>query len=157
MDKDFAYGLRGFTMAIIFLASIKFISSAYTLYFLAKTNSIDSIAKQQPPYFFVKNERGKKLYEFNCSTCHAINKTCNIFHLETIEERVVNCDLLYEFIRNSQQVIESGEPYFVQLYKDYNEVSMAKFPNLTTSDIDDILEYIHQAYENERHHVSSVQ
>ena len=82
-------------------------------------------------------------------------QTDNIIHLETIEERVSNCDVLYEFIRNSQGVIESGDPYFVKMYESFNKVPMNSFPGLTNTDIDDILEYIHQAYENGHHQASS--
>jgi len=54
--------------------------------------------------------------------------------------------VLYDYIRNSQKVIESGDSYFVEQYNRFNKTSMPSFPNLSDKDIDDILEYIDQSY-----------
>src|SRR4051794_21388319 len=124
MNSNLKYSFKGFMLAALFIAAIKFISFAYTLYFPNKTAHTDTIVKVSTPYFFVINERGKKLFADSCSMCHAINKTDNIIHLESVEERVPNCELLYAFIRNSQQVIKSGEPYFVERYEEFNKISM---------------------------------
>lgn len=155
MSRDFKYGIKGFILAVLFIAAIKFFSFAYALYFSNKTVNADTVVKAPAPYFFVVNQRGKKLFENNCASCHSINKTDNIIHLESVEERVPSCELLYAFIRNSQQVIQSGNPYFIERYEEFGKIQMNNFPNLTDDNIDDILEYIHQTYENSNHKVSS--
>src|SRR6202008_2836071 len=101
MNNNLKYSFKGFMFAVLFIAAIKFFSFAYTLYFPKKTSNTDATAKPSPPYFFVVNEREKKLFTDNCASCHSVTKTDNIIHLESVEERVPNCDLLYAFIRNS--------------------------------------------------------
>ena len=52
-------------------------------------------------------------------------------------------ELLYEWIRNSQAVIATGDAYSVNLYKEYNNSIMTAFPNLTDQQIESILGYIY--------------
>jgi hypothetical protein len=155
MNSNLKYSFKGFMLAVLFIAAVKFFSFAYTLYFPNKIPHRDTIVKASVPYFFMVNERGKKLFHDNCSVCHSLWSTDNPPWLENIEQRVLDCDVLYSFIKNSDEVIKSGDPYFVQLYNDYGKISMNKFPNLTDNDIDDILEYINQFYENRNHRTSS--
>lgn len=88
------------------------------------------------------NPEGKALFSQNCASCHAVHKQLTGPALAGIEERVSDRNQLYEWIRNSESVIKSGEPYFVDLYNRFNKTSMNKFPNLTNEDIDNILDYI---------------
>jgi len=155
MNNNLIYSFKGFMLAVLFIAAIKFISFTYTLYFPNKTASADTIVKAPAPYFFVINERGKKLFQDSCSACHSISMRVEGPTLENIEDRVTSCEILYEYIRNSKKVIESGDPYFTQLYEAFNKIQMKSFPNLTDSDIDDILIYINQYYENKYHKISS--
>jgi mono/diheme cytochrome c family protein len=148
MNNNLKYSFKGFMLAVLFIAAIKFFSFAYTLYFPIKTPNADTIAKASTPYFFVVNERGKKLFAENCSSCHTIGKTDNYIDLATVQERVPDCNLIYEFVRNSQKVIESGAPYFNQLYKAFNKARMPSFSTLTDDDIDDILIFAKQFHED---------
>lgn len=83
-------------------------------------------------------EKGKKLFAENCSMCHAVNKT-DQHMLDDLETRVPDKKLLYAWIRNSEAVLKSGDEYFMKLSKQYNNVRMSSFPNLTDEDIDAIL------------------
>jgi len=64
--------------------------------------------------------------------------------LAGIETRVTDKELLYNWIRNSQAVLQSGNNYFTELYKRYNKTSMTAFSHLTNEDIENILEYIQE-------------
>jgi len=51
-------------------------------------------------------------------------------------------DLLYDWIRNSTKVIESGDSYSIRLYNDWDQVQMTSFPNLKDEEIKALLDYI---------------
>ena len=46
-----------------------------------------------------------------------------------------------EWIRNSAKVLKKGNPYFNNLYKEY-QIKMNEFPSLTDNEIRSILRYI---------------
>jgi len=78
----------------------------------------------------------------NCASCHAINKRLTGPALAGINERVADKKLLHDWIRNNKKVLQSGNDYFNALYKQYGQVSMNAFPNLSDDDIDAILAYV---------------
>ena len=80
MNNNLIYSFKGFMLAVLFIAAIKFISFTYTLYFPNKTASADTIVKAPAPYFFVINERGKKLFQDSCSVCHSISMRVEGLH-----------------------------------------------------------------------------
>ena len=85
---------------------------------------------------------GAKLYRSNCSSCHDIEERLTGPPLKGARERVPQEDgWIYDWVRNSQKVIQSGDAYAVSIYKEYNETKMQAFPTLTNEDIDAILEY----------------
>jgi hypothetical protein len=53
--------------------------------------------------------------------------------------------LLHAWIHNNQKVLASGNPYFNNLFIQYNKTPMNVFPDLTNKDIDAILNYIETA------------
>ena len=50
--------------------------------------------------------------------------------------------LLYDWVKNSQKVISTGDSYAVALYKKWDNDPMGAFPNLSDENIADILSYI---------------
>ena len=144
MNNDLQYSIRAFVAATVCcLLIFLFISKSNK----KSENSFEKIT-QQPvsKVTVIPNEHGEKLFKDNCNVCHAIGRSD--FLLQHVEERVPNKKILYAFIRNSQQVIESGDPYFTALYESFNSVSMPAFPTLSDNDISDMLEYINQYYES---------
>lgn len=91
------------------------------------------------------NENGKTLFRENCAACHSLH---HHNFMAGITERVPDRRLLRAFVRNSQEVIQSGEPYFVEMYEVYNKTAMSSFPDLADQEIDDIIEYIEQESNN---------
>jgi len=53
-------------------------------------------------------------------------------------------DWLYRWIKNSQELISSGDDQAVAIYEEYNQTAMPAFPQLSDADIDDILAYVEQ-------------
>ena len=89
--------------------------------------------------------KGEALFKNNCAQCHAVT-----------DERVVgpglkgatsrnNMDWLVKWVKNSQAVIASGDPYAVKLYNEYSKAQMTSFPNLSADDIKGIFAYVDQA------------
>ncbi len=85
---------------------------------------------------------GKALFQQNCASCHAVHKNLTGPALAGIEERVPDKKLLYDWIRNSQAVLQSGNKYFNDLYVAWNKTAMNLFPNLTDEEIGAMITYI---------------
>ncbi|GAB4395751.1 MAG: c-type cytochrome [Microscillaceae bacterium] len=90
--------------------------------------------------------KGKALWEGNCTTCHALT-----------DEVVVGPGMygilgrrdkawLKPWIKNSQAVIASGDAYAVALYNKYNQTVMTSFA-FSDEELDALIDYI--AYESE--------
>ncbi len=86
-------------------------------------------------------ENGKALFESQCVSCHAIDKKLVGPALKDVHTRRDEAWLI-KWVRNSGEVIKSGDPYAVKLFKEYNSLAMNPFENLKDEDIKDILAYI---------------
>lgn len=89
---------------------------------------------------------GEKLFKANCTACHALDKKVVGPALGGIEKKIkddagLQPDWLHKWIKNSQEVISSGDKYANEIFKEYNNTPMPPFPSLTDKDIDDILAY----------------
>ena len=93
--------------------------------------------------FAASAENGEKIFKANCAACHKINDKKLVGPgLAGVMERVPSKEWLYEWVRNSQKMIASGDEYAVQIYEQYNKVAMSAFEQLSNEDIDDIFEYV---------------
>jgi mono/diheme cytochrome c family protein len=90
-------------------------------------------------------DQGMQLFKNNCGSCHAKNMKAKMTGpaLAGVEERWENDKgRLYQWIRNSQAFIATGDAYASNLYQEYGGSVMTAFPNLTDGEIDNILGYI---------------
>lgn len=85
--------------------------------------------------------RGKTLFEEQCATCHFIGKDGQAPSLGSVPKRRP-LPWLTDFIKNSQQVIKSGDDYAVNLFNNYDQKVMPPFEFLTKDDITTILDYV---------------
>ncbi|GAA0195408.1 hypothetical protein GCM10009122_59560 [Fulvivirga kasyanovii] len=85
--------------------------------------------------------RGEQLFNGSCAICHFIGKDGEGPSLGSVTKRLPR-PWLKRFIRNSQEVIKSGDPYAVRLFKNYDMQVMPPFDFLDDKDIDIILDYI---------------
>src|SRR5690625_141289 len=89
-------------------------------------------------------ERGKELLQINCAACHH-RYNCSTGHaFYGSLDRAPSRQWLYDWIHNSTALINAGDPYANQIYDEYNQMHMTHFPQLSESDIDDILAYTEQ-------------
>ena len=85
-------------------------------------------------------QAGKKLFNANCAACHKLNKRAVGPALRGVSEKY-DRQWLYSWIKNSTAMVKSGDPQAVAVYEEYNGSVMTSFPQLTNTDIDNILAY----------------
>ena len=88
----------------------------------------------------VVNTNGETLFKNNCASCHKPNERYIGPALQGSAARWESRELLYAFVRNSQEII-SRNAYAKKLYNEYNQSPMLPYPNLSDNDIKDILSY----------------
>lgn len=86
---------------------------------------------------------GGKLFMENCARCHSakLQKELTGPALWGVQERV-DRESLAAWIKNSGKVLESGDPYFVALQKEYNGAVMDPMPHLKPEEIEAIIDEI---------------
>ncbi|MEM0996347.1 MAG: cytochrome c oxidase subunit II transmembrane domain-containing protein [Bacteroidota bacterium] len=87
---------------------------------------------------------GQALFKENCNRCHSmkLENSSTGPALLGVSERMPEGDWIYRWIKNSQKVIQEGEPYAVKLWEENNRANMDPMPHLTNADIDDIMAWI---------------
>ncbi len=88
---------------------------------------------------------GEVLYTKHCTVCHGPQMKGGSMAPDLtngLAERWPDQDKLKKFIRNSQEVIKSGDPYANELYKKWNGAQMTPFTNLSDQDLNDLINFI---------------
>ncbi|MBV7440478.1 c-type cytochrome [Weeksellaceae bacterium TAE3-ERU29] len=106
-------------------------------------------------------EKGKELFNAQCAACHQLDKKVVGPALGGIVERLqeeedLGREWLHKWIRNNQELRESGDEYAIRVYEENNKVPMTPFPNLTDQEIDDILAYTSNPPEEKKEEVVAV-
>ncbi|MDN6309097.1 MAG: c-type cytochrome [Psychroflexus sp.] len=86
---------------------------------------------------------GKDLFNSLCAACHKPYKDGVGPALHGVTDHR-DMEWLYKWIANSQDLIASGDPEAVEIYNEWNKVSMNAFPQLSEEDIDNIISYVEQ-------------
>jgi mono/diheme cytochrome c family protein len=89
---------------------------------------------------------GEKLFNANCTSCHAINEKVVGPGLINVTKRHSE-KWLIAFIRDSQKMIKEGDPEAVKVYKENDESPMTSFTQLSDEQIRAVLYYIEHAPE----------
>lgn len=84
--------------------------------------------------------KGKQLFNSQCAACHKLDTDMTGPALRHVTDRH-STEWLHKWIKNSAELIKSGDAEAVKLFNDWNKVPMNAFPNLSDQDIDDILAY----------------
>jgi mono/diheme cytochrome c family protein len=91
--------------------------------------------------FALQNSEGEKLFNQSCMACHTINKGAGLGpDLVGISDRRSK-KWLAGFIKSSQSVIKSGDPYAKELFEKFNKIAMPD-NEFTDAQIDNIIRYI---------------
>ena len=86
---------------------------------------------------------GEALFKANCAACHKLDKKATGPALRNIADKH-DRQWLYKWIRNSSEMIASGDAVAVKLFEENNKSVMTAFPALSETDIDNILAYTSQ-------------
>jgi mono/diheme cytochrome c family protein len=86
---------------------------------------------------------GETLFKANCAACHKLDKKATGPALRGVASKY-DTEWLYQWIRNSQGLVNSGDALAVKLFTENNNSVMTSFPQLTDEDIDNILAYTSQ-------------
>jgi mono/diheme cytochrome c family protein len=108
---------------------------------LTKLTSLLLLLSITTRFAFADVAEGEKLYNANCTSCHAINEKVVGPALKDVHKRR-DAAWLTKWIRNSQAMVKSGDAQAVALYKENNESVMTSFENLTDAQINSIVDYI---------------
>jgi len=91
-------------------------------------------------------EAGEALFKANCAACHKLDRKATGPALRGVASKYSR-DWLYKWISNSQELIQSGDSQAVALFDEWNGSVMTAFPQLSNTDIDNILAYTSQEKE----------
>lgn len=89
-------------------------------------------------------EEGEKLYNANCTSCHMIDKKLIGPALRGVNDKYEE-EWLLKWIKNSAELIASGDPDAIAIYEEYNKSPMNAFTYFSDDDVRNILAYIEQA------------
>jgi len=95
---------------------------------------------------------GKDLFENKCKSCHYLGPHEKKLIGPGLNEEIFEeytTEWLYKWIRNSTELIKSGDKQAIAVYEEYNEVLMTAFPTFSDADIDNILAYIKEGPQEE--------
>jgi mono/diheme cytochrome c family protein len=147
MNKEVNYVLQGFLLTLVVVGAFKFGGLLLSIPPPpeAPKETMVGTCGNATVIMGPSEIKGKDLFLENCASCHSLFKDVLGPPLRSVEERVKDRKLLYAWIRNSDAVLKSGNPYFSKLVKDFGNVRMTPFPSLSDDDITAILDYIKAA------------
>ena len=93
-------------------------------------------------------EEGEKLYKANCTACHQIDNKLIGPALRGVSDKYSE-EWLIKWIKNSAELIASGDADAIAIYEEYNKSPMTAFPYFSDDDVRNILAYVEQAPEKQ--------
>ncbi len=84
---------------------------------------------------------GKQLFLLQCASCHHATRDLIGPSIYAVRSRWTNKNLLYQYIRNSNEVIKK-DAYAKKLFIKWNKTVMTPFPKITNAEIELILNYV---------------
>jgi mono/diheme cytochrome c family protein/uncharacterized Tic20 family protein len=103
---------------------------------------------QEIPTDAANISKGQSLFNANCKTCHSVQNRLVGPALKDVYNRDPSIDWVFEFVKNSQKLIQSGDKYATDLYAEYNQTEMTAFSDFTNEEILDILAYVKNETDN---------
>jgi len=86
-------------------------------------------------------EAGGKLFKQNCAACHKVDKKAIGPALGGVTERR-DQEWLLRWVRNNQELRESGDADAIAIYEEFNGSAMPAYPQFSDDDILNILAYV---------------
>jgi mono/diheme cytochrome c family protein len=100
-------------------------------------------------FIFISNSvlaqpNGEEIFKNYCSSCHKVDGKSTGPWIKGAKERWTaqsSMDNLYKWVKNSADVIKSGDPYAVALFNEWKQSPMTAQP-LSNEQIDAVLDYV---------------
>ncbi len=133
------------------LLSVAFFLS-FTLVGLTQEQSVDSTAASGGETADAQSsassdlgdpEAGKSLFNTLCASCHKPYSDMVGPALHGVTSRQ-DKSWIYDWVHNSAALIASGDPAAKAIYEEFNQTAMPAFPQLSETDINNILAYVEQ-------------
>lgn len=90
---------------------------------------------------FADAAEGEKLFNANCTACHAINDKVVGPALKDVDKRHTEAWII-KWVKNSQAMVKAGDAEALKIYNEYNQSVMTAFPQFTDAQVKSILEYV---------------
>ncbi len=84
--------------------------------------------------------KGKELFNTNCAACHKLDAKMTGPALRGVGDKY-DKEWLYKWIKNSSDLVKSGDGKAVKVYEEFAKATMPGFPQLSDGDIDNIIAY----------------
>lgn len=84
--------------------------------------------------------KGKEIFNTNCAACHNLDKKMTGPALRGVSAKY-DKEWLYKWVKNSSELIKSGDAQAVKIFEENNKSVMTSFPQLSNADIDNIIAY----------------
>jgi cytochrome c2 len=121
----------------------------YSNFFGSKNDEIQAV-QSALPVLSPTAQKGKDLFKNNCAACHNRDMQSNLTGpaLGGLQERWATYPRtdLYQWIRNSQALIDAGHPRAQELWNKWKPVIMTPASSLKDEDIEAILTYVEEQY-----------
>lgn len=88
--------------------------------------------------------KGKEIFNTNCAACHKLDAKATGPALRGVGAKYEKA-WLYKWVKNSADLIKSGDAQAVKVFEENNKVPMSPFPQLSDADIDNIIAYTMEA------------
>lgn len=143
MNKEVNYVLQGFLLTVVVIGAIQFSRLLLSIQPppeeppTAQSHSI-SIDNYKPG----NGHDGKLLFMNNCASCHSVFKDMTGPALGGVTRRLPERKLVRKWVHNPASILKSGNVYFNNLKKRFDNVQMTAFDNLSDAEIDAILDYV---------------
>ncbi|KGO89813.1 c-type cytochrome [Flavobacterium suncheonense] len=89
---------------------------------------------------------GKAIFNANCAACHKLDAKMTGPALRGVADKYDKA-WLYKWVKNSGELIKSGDAQAVKVFEENNKIPMTAFPQLSDADIDNILAFTSQPKE----------
>ena len=117
-----------------------FFSITLMLFFSFSSFAQDSAPAEDVSATSADPVKGKELFNSNCAACHKLDGKATGPELRGVASKY-DATWLHKWVRNSSDLIKSGDAQAVKVFEDNNKAVMSSFPQLTDADIDNIIAY----------------
>ncbi|MCS5663309.1 MAG: c-type cytochrome [Flavobacteriales bacterium] len=92
-------------------------------------------------------ELGESLFSSNCASCHYLGPESKKLIGPGLDGHILeehSTEWLYSWIRNSSELIASGDEDAIAVFEKYNKTAMSAFPHFSDDDLANLLAYIEE-------------